>query len=63
MNARIDLAIIAGLAESPNDRTTKDAETTRRQQDGFLQHLAWLLTPGATVRLRPCGCEAESDGR
>ncbi|MGP4020547.1 hypothetical protein [Saccharopolyspora sp. 5N708] len=59
MNARIDLAIIAELAESSNDQTTR--ETTHRRQYGFLRHLAWLLTPGATGRLRPCGCDGKSD--
>ncbi|MBB5155325.1 hypothetical protein [Saccharopolyspora phatthalungensis] len=74
MNARIDLAIIAGLSENPNDRTiddqtTSDTESAHSRPDRFPRHLARLLAqaPWAAVRarssgrLRPCGCHGKPD--
>ncbi|PKW19757.1 hypothetical protein [Saccharopolyspora spinosa] len=55
MNARIDLAIIAGLADDPNDQTANDAQPDRGRADPFLRHFAGLLAPRTVVRLRPCG--------
>ncbi|MEV6234615.1 hypothetical protein AB0L88_42795 [Saccharopolyspora shandongensis] len=60
MNARIDLAIIDGLATDPNDRLEKDAQRVRDRSDQFWRNLARLLTPWTTTRLRPC-CHGKSD--
>lgn len=55
VNARIDLAIIAGLADDPNDQTGNDAQPARGRADPFLRHFAGLLDPWTAVRLRSCG--------
>ncbi|MEV0697142.1 hypothetical protein AB0I53_04360 [Saccharopolyspora sp. NPDC050389] len=61
MNARIDLAIIDGLATDPNDQTKNDVQRVRDRSDQFWRHLALLLTPWTSVRLRPCGCHGKPD--
>lgn len=54
MNARIDLAIIAGLADDSTDQTANDAQPARGRPEPFLRHLAGLLAPRTAVRLRLC---------
>ncbi|TDC96257.1 hypothetical protein E1161_01870 [Saccharopolyspora aridisoli] len=57
MNARIDLAISAGLAEDPIDESRPDvhAASADRRPEG-LHRLAAMLAPLSTTRLRPCDC-------
>jgi hypothetical protein len=59
VNARIDLAIIAGLAE--DDQASDNTEPTCSRPDRFRRHLARLLTPWTAGRLRPCGCPGKPD--
>lgn len=55
VNARIDLAIIAGLADDPNDQTANNAQPDRGRAGPILRNLAGPLAPRTAVRLRPCG--------
>lgn len=62
MNARIDLAISAGLAEDPIDesRTDVDATSADHRSEGLLQQLAAMLAPLSTPRLQPCDCNGHA---
>lgn len=58
MNARIDLAISAGLAEDPIEEphSAHGARTTGRRPEGLLQQLSAVLAPLTAPRLQPCDC-------
>ncbi|MER5393676.1 hypothetical protein [Saccharopolyspora sp. NPDC002686] len=60
MNARIDLAIIAGLAEAPIDSAGK-AGTGQDRSTAFLRHLADLIAPWSALHLNTCRT-GEPDG-
>lgn len=56
MNARIDLAISAGLAGDPLEDSRPDAaaKSTGRRPEGLLHQLSAVLAPLSTLRLQPC---------
>ncbi|TDD93129.1 hypothetical protein E1202_00375 [Saccharopolyspora karakumensis] len=62
MNARIDLAISAGLAEDPiaESRPDVDAASADRRPEGLLHQLAAMLAPLSTPRLQPCDCNGHA---
>lgn len=53
MNARIDLAIAASLAEDPIDPAAETG-TEPERPTGFLRHLTDLLAPWPAFRLDTC---------
>ncbi|MEB3368306.1 hypothetical protein [Saccharopolyspora mangrovi] len=62
MNARIDLAISAGLAEDPieDPSPANGTHTTGRRSEGLLQQLSAMLAPLTAPRLQPCDCPARA---
>ncbi|RKT85692.1 hypothetical protein SAMN05421805_1272 [Saccharopolyspora antimicrobica] len=53
MNARIDLAIAASLAEDPIDPTAETGSAPERSA-GFLRHLTDLIVPRSAFHLDAC---------
>ncbi|MEV4733897.1 hypothetical protein [Saccharopolyspora sp. NPDC049426] len=62
MNARIDLAISAALAEDPIDESSPDgdAASADRRPEGLLHQLSAMLAPLSTPRLHPCDCNGHA---
>ncbi|SFS38571.1 hypothetical protein [Saccharopolyspora flava] len=57
MNARIDLAISAGLAEDPPERSRSDhPEPAESRHEGLFQQLTAMLAPLAAPRPHLCDC-------
>ncbi|MDI2028691.1 hypothetical protein QFW96_08720 [Saccharopolyspora sp. TS4A08] len=57
MNARIDLAISAGLAEYPIEESRSgDIAPTEFRREGLLHQLTAVLAPLTARRLHPCDC-------
>lgn len=54
MNARIDLAISAGLAERSPDPTSDEACECAYVRPGIRRQLAALFAPLTTVHIRTC---------
>ncbi|GAB3685139.1 hypothetical protein [Saccharopolyspora tripterygii] len=62
MNARIDLAISAGLAEEPRERSRPDTTAERSSRpETLLRQLATALAPLSTLRLQPSDCPGQAD--
>lgn len=62
MNARIDLAISAGLAEDPLERSRPDTDAERSDRPAKLLHqLAAALAALSALRLRPSNCPGQAD--
>ena len=62
MNARIDLAISAGLAEEPLERSRPDTDAERSGRPATLLHqLTAALAPLATLRLQPGDCPGQAE--
>ena len=62
MNARIDLAISAGLAGVPLERSRSGTDAERSDRPATLLHqLTAALAPLSALRLQPSNCPGQAD--